>query len=114
MTHRRGRDRWSATGAARAARECKACEISFLDQAPTAVRLQANAMETSYRALLRLYHDPQEAACRVLFALFALLRVAIRDDVPGGAPEVIVVFDGEHGAATRQQDPRRVQGKPSR
>jgi DNA polymerase-1 len=38
-----------------------------------------------------------------LFAFFALLRVAIRDDVPGGAPEVIVVFDGEHGAAIRQQ-----------
>ncbi|MGH3693470.1 MAG: 5'-3' exonuclease [Pseudonocardiaceae bacterium] len=38
-----------------------------------------------------------------LFAFFALLRVAIRDDVPGGAPEVIVVFDGEHGATTRKQ-----------
>lgn len=38
-----------------------------------------------------------------LFAFFALLRVAIRDDVPGGAPEVIVVFDGEHGAAARQE-----------
>ncbi|MGH3799452.1 MAG: 5'-3' exonuclease [Pseudonocardiaceae bacterium] len=38
-----------------------------------------------------------------LFAFFALLRVAIRDDVPGAAPEVIVVFDGEHGAASRQQ-----------
>jgi DNA polymerase-1 len=38
-----------------------------------------------------------------LFAFFALLRVAIRDNVPGAAPEVIVVFDGEHGAASRQQ-----------
>ncbi len=38
-----------------------------------------------------------------LFAFFALLRVAIRDDVPSPAPEVIVVFDGEHGAAGRQQ-----------
>lgn len=38
-----------------------------------------------------------------LFAFFALLRVAIRDDVPGGAPEVIVVFDGEHGSAARKQ-----------
>jgi DNA polymerase I len=38
-----------------------------------------------------------------LFAFFALLRVAIRDDVPGAAPEVIVVFDGEHGAVSRQQ-----------
>jgi len=34
---------------------------------------------------------------------FALLRVAIRDDIPGAAPEVIVVFDGEHGAVSRQQ-----------
>lgn len=39
-----------------------------------------------------------------LFAFFALLRVAIRDEVPGTAPEVVVVFDGEHGAATRKQD----------
>ncbi|MDQ3762183.1 MAG: flap endonuclease [Actinomycetota bacterium] len=38
-----------------------------------------------------------------LFAFFALLRVAIRDDVPGAAAEVIVIFDGEHGAASRQQ-----------
>ncbi|MGH3822026.1 MAG: 5'-3' exonuclease [Pseudonocardiaceae bacterium] len=38
-----------------------------------------------------------------LFAFFALLRVAIRDDVPGAAPEVIVVFDGEYGAVSRQQ-----------
>ncbi len=38
-----------------------------------------------------------------LFAFFALLRVAIRDDVPGGSPEVIVVFDGEHGAAARKE-----------
>ncbi len=29
--------------------------------------------------------------------------MAIRDDVPGAGPEVIVVFDGEHGAAGRQQ-----------
>ena len=39
-----------------------------------------------------------------LFAFFALLRAAIRDDVPGPAPEVAVVFDGEHGAAGRKQD----------
>jgi 5'-3' exonuclease len=39
-----------------------------------------------------------------LFAFFALLRVAIRDDVPGGAPEVIVVFDGEHGSAGRKEE----------
>lgn len=38
-----------------------------------------------------------------LFAFFALLRVGIRDDVPGAAPEIVVVFDGEHGAAGRQQ-----------
>lgn len=39
-----------------------------------------------------------------LFAFFALLRVAIRDDVPGASPEVVVVFDGEHGAAARKQE----------
>src|SRR5262245_17279570 len=38
-----------------------------------------------------------------LFAFFALLRVAIREEVPGPAPEVIVVFDGEHGSASRRQ-----------
>jgi DNA polymerase-1 len=39
-----------------------------------------------------------------VFAFFALLRVAIREDVPGGDPEVMVVFDGEHGAARRKQE----------
>lgn len=38
-----------------------------------------------------------------LFAFFALLRAAIRDDVPGAGPEVIVVFDGEHGTTARKQ-----------
>jgi 5'-3' exonuclease len=38
-----------------------------------------------------------------LFAFFALLRVAICDDIPGAAPEIIVVFDGEHGTEGRQQ-----------
>lgn len=35
------------------------------------------------------------------FGFFALLRVAIRDELPA-APEVIVVFDGEHGSVERQ------------
>lgn len=35
------------------------------------------------------------------FAFFALLRVAIREEMPT-APEVLVVFDGEHGADERQ------------
>ncbi|GIL29064.1 5'-3' exonuclease [Actinocatenispora comari] len=39
-----------------------------------------------------------------LFAFFALLRVAIREEVPGGSPEVIVVFDGEHGGAARKEE----------
>ncbi len=37
-----------------------------------------------------------------LFAFFALLRVAVRDEVPAGPPEVIVVFDGQFGSAGRQ------------
>ena len=37
-----------------------------------------------------------------VFGFFALLRVAIRDELPA-APEVVVVFDGEHGAAERQR-----------
>ncbi|MFD8783753.1 5'-3' exonuclease H3TH domain-containing protein [Kitasatospora sp. NPDC059599] len=36
-----------------------------------------------------------------LFAFFALLRAAIRDDLDVAAPEVLVVFDGEHGTADR-------------
>ncbi|MFF3002006.1 5'-3' exonuclease H3TH domain-containing protein [Kitasatospora sp. NPDC057940] len=36
-----------------------------------------------------------------LFAFFALLRAAIRDDVDVVEPEVLVVFDGEHGSAER-------------
>jgi 5'-3' exonuclease len=35
------------------------------------------------------------------FAFFALLRVAIREELPT-APELLVVFDGEHGAGERQ------------
>ncbi len=36
-----------------------------------------------------------------LFAFFALLRAAIRDDLDVTEPEVLVVFDGEHGSAER-------------
>ena len=36
------------------------------------------------------------------FMFFALLRKAINDEL-GDWPEVIVVFDGQHGAASRQQ-----------
>lgn len=36
-----------------------------------------------------------------VFGFFALLRVAIREELPA-APEVLVVFDGEHGAGDRQ------------
>jgi DNA polymerase-1 len=35
------------------------------------------------------------------FGFFALLRVAIREEMPE-LPEVLVVFDGEHGAAERK------------
>ncbi|WP_199536999.1 hypothetical protein [Spongiactinospora gelatinilytica] len=37
-----------------------------------------------------------------VFGFFALLRVAIRDEIPD-PPEVIVVFDGEYGSAERKQ-----------
>ncbi|MDF5759039.1 5'-3' exonuclease H3TH domain-containing protein [Spongiactinospora sp. TRM90649] len=37
-----------------------------------------------------------------VFGFFALLRVAIRDELPD-PPEVIVVFDGEHGSAARRE-----------
>ncbi len=66
MARKRGHDGWSPTGAARAAREYKASVIDFLDRSPTAIRLQASTMETSYRALLRLHHDRDKAAGRVL------------------------------------------------
>ncbi|MGW2539690.1 5'-3' exonuclease [Kitasatospora sp. NPDC001574] len=36
-----------------------------------------------------------------LFAFFALLRATVRDDLDVEAPEVLVVFDGEHGTAQR-------------
>ncbi|GAA1446325.1 5'-3' exonuclease [Nocardiopsis tropica] len=38
-----------------------------------------------------------------VFGFFALLRVAIRDEFPD-RPEVLVVFDGEHGSDGRKQD----------
>jgi DNA polymerase-1 len=37
-----------------------------------------------------------------VFAFFALLRVAIRDEIPD-SPEVIVVFDGENGSTARKE-----------
>ena len=37
------------------------------------------------------------------FGFFALLRVAIRDEIPD-PPEVLVVFDGQYGAAERQEN----------
>jgi DNA polymerase-1 len=37
-----------------------------------------------------------------VFGFFALLRVAIREEIPE-LPEVLVVFDGEHGTADRKQ-----------
>ncbi|WP_240507030.1 5'-3' exonuclease [Thermoactinospora rubra] len=37
-----------------------------------------------------------------VFGFFALLRVAIREEIPH-PPEVIVVFDGEYGSAARKQ-----------
>jgi len=36
-----------------------------------------------------------------LFAFFALLRATVRDDLDVTAPEVLVVFDGEHGTDDR-------------
>ncbi|MGA5822586.1 5'-3' exonuclease [Kitasatospora sp. NPDC094028] len=36
-----------------------------------------------------------------LFAFFALLRATVRDDLDVAPPEVLVVFDGEHGTAER-------------
>src|SRR5258708_37118382 len=36
-----------------------------------------------------------------VFGFFALLRVAIRDEIPD-PPEIIVVFDGEYGSDARQ------------
>jgi DNA polymerase-1 len=48
-----------------------------------------------------------------LFGFFALLRVAIREDLPA-PPEVIVVFDGQYGASSRQQaDPSYKAQRPA-
>src|SRR4029077_7010293 len=48
-----------------------------------------------------------------VFAFFALLRVAIREDMPA-PPEVIVVFDGQYGASGRQQaDPAYKAQRPA-
>ena len=48
-----------------------------------------------------------------LFGFFALLRVAIREDLPE-PPEVIVVFDGQYGGSDRQQiDPSYKAQRPT-
>lgn len=49
-----------------------------------------------------------------VFAFFALLRVAVRDQIPDGPPEILVVFDGEHGSAARQAEhPGYKAGRPT-
>ncbi|KWW97743.1 5'-3' exonuclease [Carbonactinospora thermoautotrophica] len=49
-----------------------------------------------------------------VFAFFALLRATIRDDLDTGPPEVLVVFDGEHGGADRKvADPRYKAHRPT-
>jgi 5'-3' exonuclease len=45
--------------------------------------------------------DEQPADLTTQFMFFALLRKAINDELPGW-PEVIVVFDGQHGSAQRK------------
>ncbi len=48
-----------------------------------------------------------------LFGFFALLRVAIREDIPE-PPEVIVVFDGQYGGTDRKQiDPAYKAQRPT-
>src|SRR5918992_1538532 len=48
-----------------------------------------------------------------VFGFFALLRVAIRDELPA-PPEVMVVFDGEYGAAGRREtDDRYKANRPA-
>lgn len=48
-----------------------------------------------------------------VFMFFALLRKAIRENIPG-QPEAIVVFDGERGSATRKTaDPDYKAGRPN-
>lgn len=48
-----------------------------------------------------------------LFGFFALLRVAVREDLPE-PPEVIVVFDGQHGGSDRQEiDPSYKAQRPT-
>ncbi|MEU3567687.1 hypothetical protein AB0E96_04530 [Kitasatospora sp. NPDC036755] len=36
-----------------------------------------------------------------IFAIFALLRAAIRDDLDIAEPQVLVVFNSEHGSTNR-------------
>jgi 5'-3' exonuclease len=49
-----------------------------------------------------------------VFGFFALLRVAVRDEITTH-PEITVVFDGELGSAARREtDPAYLQGPPPR
>ncbi len=89
MAQRRGQGGWSPTGAARAAREYKTAVIDFLDRSPTPVRVQANTMRSSYRALLKVYHDPHKAAGRVLQRNGVWFQAPPSVDWPAHAREVI-------------------------
>ncbi|MGH3157336.1 MAG: 5'-3' exonuclease [Streptosporangiaceae bacterium] len=54
---------------------------------------------TPAQILSRDAHDPRDLTTQFMF--FALLRKGINDEL-GDWPEVIVVFDGEHGSAGRK------------
>lgn len=54
---------------------------------------------TPAQILSRDTHDPRDLTTQFMF--FALLRKGINDEL-GDWPEVIVVFDGEHGSAERK------------
>jgi hypothetical protein len=62
---RRKTSGWSAAGAARAARECRASIIDFLEQSPVAVNMQADNLTLTYKTMRRLY-DPPGAAARTI------------------------------------------------
>jgi hypothetical protein len=80
---------WSPTGVPRAGREYKTAVIDFLDRSPTPVRVQANSMRSSYRAVLKVHHDPHKAAGRVLQCNGVWFPAPPSTDWPAHAREVI-------------------------
>lgn len=99
---RRKKDRkqWTATGAARAARDARVATGERLRTTDLAVKLETQKLISSYQIKLRVYEGNQVAARQDLFGSLGYSN----DQVPGGWPSAArMVLDDEARCLTQAQ-----------